>query len=114
MTYHPTFHQLIQLSSHPPPLALVKVGAEVVATNVGWHINVEPIVFNTPDIMLSTYNAILKPQEVLSQPWPLVGGCHPPLDGFKPNPALLPLPGGASHPRYAPIIQFLVHSGKVW
>ena len=114
MTYHPTFHQLVQLSSHPPTLALVKVGAEVVATNVEWHMNVEPVVFNTPNVMLSTSNAILKLQEVLLQPRPLMGGCHSPLNGFELNPALLSLPRGAPDSWYAPLIQLSINDGKVW
>ena len=94
-------------------LVLVKVGAEVVATNVGWHMNVEPVVFNTPNVMLSTCNAVLKLQEVLLQPWPLVGGCHSPFNGFELNPALLPLPRGVPDSWYAPLIQFSINGGKV-
>ena len=65
MTYQPTLYQLVQLSRHPLTLALVKVGAEVVAARVGWHLNVKPVIFYTPNIMLSTCDAILEPQKVL-------------------------------------------------
>ena len=112
-TYHPTLYQLVQYSRHPPTLALVKIRAEVMAANVGWHLNVEPVVFDTPSIMLSTSDAIFKMQEVLPQPWPLVSGCHLPFDVLEPNPALLRLPGGASHSWYAPLTQLPDNSGKV-
>lgn len=113
-TYHPTFHKLVQLTCHPLALTLVEVSGGVVATHMWWHLNIEPEILNTSDIMLPTSDAIFKSQEVLPQPRPLLSGCHLPLDGLESNPALLPLPGGTPHSRYTPLTQLPVNSSKIW